>query len=115
MKLASENLRDRSWQLQQHLEEIFTDPNHPEFFFKDIDFARKYNVSRHTIEKIRCLSNIPNRKLRIAIFLKKIKEEKFTIRDLSSSFSVKYDSMYKLIEEFKIPHRASNLGRPKRI
>lgn len=113
MNTTSQNFKDRTWQLQQHLEEIFTDPNHPEFFFKDSDFARKYKVSRHTIKKIRYLANIPNRKQRITIFLKKIKEGSYTTPDLAASFSIKYKCMFSLVKELKIPHTTAKRGRSK--
>lgn len=77
--------------------------NNPLYLLKDIDFAKRYDVSRHTIYSIRKQLNIPSRTDRLLHKLKHTKTNRFTIKELSKIFNVKYQCLYKLINERNLP------------
>ncbi|MBD3260624.1 MAG: hypothetical protein GF334_02935 [Candidatus Altiarchaeales archaeon] len=78
---------------------IFRDETDPLYYAKDMDFARQFFVSRHTIQKIREELGVPSRSQRILDRLDKMDLSEFTIKELSSILSVKYQNLYKIITE----------------
>ena len=74
----------------------------PMYFFKDIDLAKKYGVSRHTIYKIREELNIPNRAFRILNCLTKMDLKKYTLKEVSNSLKIKYQNLYKIVKDFDL-------------
>lgn len=72
------------------------------YYYKDIELARKYNVSRHTIYKIRHDYDIPSRSVRIAEALKKIDANRYTIKELSKKLGIKYQNLYRIVKDLKI-------------
>jgi len=89
----------RAKRARESMQEIFSVANHPLYFAKDIDFARKYDVSRHTIYRIREDLNILSRSTRILNRLNKMELTEFTIKDLEKILHVKYQNLYKIILE----------------
>lgn len=95
---------------REELLNIFNDPGHPEHLKKDIYFARKYNVIRHTIYKIREDNKIPPRSERAVHALKGMDTENLTLTEISKYLNIKYQNLYKLVTDNNIPHK-----RKKRI
>ena len=87
---------------RKEMEKILSDDKDPMYFAKDIEFARKYDVSRHTIYFIRDQLEAPSRSERIINKLKKINLSKFTLKDLSSMLGLKYQNLYKIVTENKM-------------
>jgi hypothetical protein len=73
--------------------------SHPMYLAKDIDLAKKFDVSRHTIYKIRDDYEIPSRTNRILTALKGIDMSKYTIKELSDRLGVKYQNLYRIIKD----------------
>ena len=71
-------------------------------FDKDIDFAKKYKVTRHTIYKIRETYDIPSRSDRILKVIRSMDIGKSTIRDISKKLGIKYQNLYKIIKDNSI-------------
>jgi len=78
---------------------IFSDENHPMYFAKDIEYARRYDVTRITIYKIRDSFGVPPRSERLLKKLKKLDLSQHTIKDLSKMLNIKYQNLYKTIQE----------------
>lgn len=91
--------QDRALEARKELEKVFEDKKHPMYFAKDIEYARKFDVSRHTIYRIRDELKIVPRSERIIEHLKTLSLSKYTIRDLQKILNVKYQNLYKLLEE----------------
>jgi len=89
----------RAKRARESIQEVFSVANHPLYFAKDIDFARKYDVSRHTIYKIRKELGIKPRAIRILSRLKKMELTEFTLKDLEKTLHIKYQNLYKIILE----------------
>ena len=92
----------RAEKAREDLKYILTDENHPLYFYKDIEFARKYNVTRHTIYHIREELGAPSRSERILKKLKSIDLKEHTMRDLSKMLGIKYQNLYKIILENRL-------------
>jgi hypothetical protein len=82
---------------------IFSDPKNPLYFSKDIEYAKKFDVTRHTIYKARDTLGIASRSKRILGVLNKMDTKSLTIRDISSKLNIKYQNLYKIISDNKIP------------
>ena len=95
--------QDRADKARKEMALILTNENNPLYLLKDIDFAKRYDVSRHTIYSIRKQLNIPSRTDRLLHKLKHTKTNRFTIKELSKIFNVKYQCLYKLINERNLP------------
>ena len=81
---------------------IFNDPTNPLYFSKDIEYAKKFDVTRHTIYSIRDKLGIPPRSERIIAVLKKMKTKDMCIYDISEKLNIKYQNIYKIITDNKI-------------
>lgn len=90
---------DRAKIARAELKEIFEDPNHQFYYAKDIELAKKYDVTRHTIYKIREDLGVYPRSKRIINRLKEIDRSKFSLKELASYLGIKYQNLYKLITE----------------
>jgi hypothetical protein len=89
----------RAEKARSEMQVILTDENNPLYFAKDIEFARKYDVTRHTIYFIRDTLNIPSRSERLLNKLKKLDLKKYTIKELAEMLRLKYQNLYKVILE----------------
>ena len=93
---------DRAKKAREDMLLTLNDESCKEYFDKDIDFARKHKVSRHTIYKIREQYNIPSRSERILSVLKTIDFKKITIKELSKKLNLKYQNIYKIAKDNNI-------------
>lgn len=84
---------------REELKIIFSDPSNPMYFSKDIEYAKKFDVTRHTIYKIREDLKVPSRSERILSALMKIKTSKTTLKQLSESLGIKYQNLYKIVTD----------------
>ena len=92
----------RAQKAREAMSKIFSDPNHELFLEKDIDLANRFNVSRLTIYNIREELKIPPRTDRILKKLKGIDTKQFTKKELADKLHMKYQNLYKIIQEYKI-------------
>lgn len=103
----SENKRigglDRAKLAREEMKIIFSDTKNPLYFAKDIEYARKFDVTRHTIYKARDTLGIASRSKRILDVLTKMNTKDLTIRDISSELNIKYQNLYKIVTDNKIP------------
>jgi len=90
---------DRSKIARAELKDVFSDTNHELYFAKDIELAKKYDVTRHTIYKIRDELKVPSRSQRIVEKIKTMNIEQFTLKALAAELGIKYQNLYKLIKE----------------
>lgn len=98
--------QDRANKARKVMSKIFMDQNHPLYLEKDIDLARKFDVSRLTIYNIREQLNIPPRTERILGRLKDLGASKYTKKELSEILGMKYQNLYKIIRIYKIKVKA---------
>lgn len=96
---------ERARLARQELEEIFGDPTHPLHVAKDIEFAKKYDVARHTIYKIRDEMKVPPRSKRVLNVLSNMDTSKYTLRELSSRLGLKYQNLYKVVTDENLPYK----------
>lgn len=96
---------ERGQVAREELKLIFKDPANPSYFLKDIDYARRFDVIRHTIYNIRGDLKIPPRSARILHFLRKMKTSNLTIKEISAKLNIKYQNLYKLITDNNIPFK----------
>jgi DNA-binding XRE family transcriptional regulator len=94
--------QERADKARKDMEKIFSDPAHSLYLEKDIDLAKKYNVSRLTIYNIREQLKIPPRTNRILGRLKSVNSKQYTKKELSELLGLKYQNLYKIIREYKI-------------
>lgn len=92
---------------------ILTDENNPLYFAKDIEFARRYDVSRLTIYSIRDELGAPSRYQRLLKKLKSLDLSLYTINDLVKMLGVKYQNLYKVILENNLKVKPDTLRAPK--
>lgn len=90
---------------REELKLIFCNPKDPTFFYKDIDYAKKFDVTRHTIYKIRNDLKIASRSDRILAEIKKLKTKDITLKELSAKLNVKYQNLYKIVTDNKVSIR----------
>lgn len=93
---------DRAKTARDELALILSDDTNKDYFAKDIDFARKYKVSRHTIYKIREQFNIPSRSERILKVLNSMNTKGFSLMEISKKLNIKYQNLYKIIKDNNI-------------
>lgn len=89
----------------EELRLIFRDLSNPLYFSKDIDYAKKFDVTRHTIYSIRNKLGIPSRSKRILSVLKKMKTRDMCVKDISEKLHIKYQNLYKIITDNKVSVR----------
>jgi hypothetical protein len=94
--------QSRASKARRSMSRIFKNENHPLYLEKDIDLARKYDVSRLTIYNIREQLGIPPRTERILARLAKIKTKDYTKKELADLLHMKYQNLYKILREYKI-------------
>ncbi len=92
----------RAQKAREAMSKIFSDPDHELFLQKDIELAKRFNVSRLTIYNIREELKIPPRTDRILKKLKGIDTKQFTKKELADKLHMKYQNLYKIIQEYKI-------------
>ena len=90
---------ERAKKARQELIILLQDEKSQLYFAKDIELAKKYDISRHTMYKIREEYEIPSRLFRILNVLKSIDLSKYTIKDLSEKFNIKYQNLYRIIKD----------------
>jgi hypothetical protein len=90
---------ERARKAYREIKQILTNEDDPLYLTKDIDFARKYDVSRHTIYKIRDRLKSPARSQRLLKKLRGMDTKKYTIKELSKLLKVKYQNLYKMTLE----------------
>lgn len=90
---------------KEELRLIFNDPTNTLYFYKDLEYAKKFDVTRHTIYSIRDKLCIPPRSERILNILKKMKTKDMSINDISEKLHIKYQNLYKIITDNKISVR----------
>lgn len=95
----------RAKMAKEELDVIFKDPLNPLHLAKDIEFAQKYNVARHTVYKIRKDLKIPPRSKRLLAVLKAMDCSEKTIKDLSEELNVKYQNLYKVMSDNNIAYK----------
>lgn len=96
---------DRARLARQDLIKIFNDPTHPLHLAKDIEFARQFDVIRHTVYKIREELNIPPRSKRVLAVLKSMDTGRYTLRELAAKLDLKYQNLYKVVTDFDLPYK----------
>lgn len=94
---------DRAKIAREEMKLIMSDIKNPMYFAKDLEFAKKFNVTRHTIYKAREILKIPSRSERILEALKKTDTKTLTIKDLAVALCIKYQNLYKIITDNRIP------------
>lgn len=90
---------------RDQLKNIFTDITDPLHLAKDIDLAKKYDVARHTIYKIRHDLKIPPRSKRVLNVLKNMDTGRYTLNEIAARWNLKYQNIYKLVLDNNIPYK----------
>lgn len=90
---------ERAKVARAELKEVFERPEHELYFSKDIDLAKKYDVTRHTIYKIRHDLNVPSRSKRIINKVKEMNTNEISLKEMAITLGVKYQNLYKLIND----------------
>jgi len=90
---------DRAKIAREEIIAILSDETNKHYFDKDIDFAKKYKVTRHTIYKIREVYGIPSRSDRILRAIKDIDWKNISIKDISKKLGIKYQNLYKIVND----------------
>lgn len=94
--------QERADKARKDMEKIFSDPTHSLYLEKDIDLAKKYDVSRLTIYNIREQLKIPPRTDRILSRLKSVNSKLYTKKELADLLCLKYQNLYKIIRIYNI-------------
>lgn len=94
--------QSRAQTAREAMSKIFSDFKHELYLEKDIDLAKRFNVSRLTIYNIREELKVPPRTERILFRLKKIDTKKFTKKEIADMLKMKYQNLYKIIREYNI-------------
>ena len=97
--------RARAERARKYLQKIFMNINHPNYCRMDIDFARRFGVTRHTIYKIRRKLCIPSRLSRIIMKLMHVGAYRYTIHELERILGVRYQALYHTIRSRGIKTR----------
>ena len=87
---------------REELVAIFSNPENNDYLLKDIEYARRFDVTRHTIAAIRKQFNIPARTERILSRLETIDTKSMTIKELGVHLGIKYQNLYKILTEHDI-------------
>ena len=94
--------QERAGKAREAMAEIFSDPDNPLYLEKDINLAKKFDVSRLTIYNIREQLGVLPRTERILDRLSKIKTKKYTKKELADIMHMKYQNLYKVLREYQI-------------
>lgn len=103
----------RAKRAREFMRAVMADEGHQMRYAKDIDFARKFDVSRHTIYAIRDDLRMPPRSQRLTDRLKSMRTEDKTLGEICRLLNVKYAGLYKVMTENGIPFK-SDLKSPAR-
>lgn len=106
----------RAKKAREYMQDVMADENHQMRYAKDIDFARKFDVSRHTVYAIRDEISMPPRSVRLAERLKTMNTHDKTLSELCRMLNVKYAGLYKIMTENDLPFKSdfkSSLGRKR--
>jgi hypothetical protein len=87
---------------REKLVAIFSNPEDSDYLLKDIEYARRFKVTRHTIASIRGQFEVPARTERIIKRLEAIDTKNMTLTEISEHISVKYQNLYKIVKEIGI-------------
>lgn len=98
-------MKEKTKAILESLTLALKDPTNPEYFSKDIELAKKYSISRHSVYKIRDTLQVGPRKARLNEVLKSIDTQSMTLKEISERLNIKYQNLYKLVEEFKVPYK----------
>lgn len=93
--------QERAKLARASIQVLFKSSDDPLYFAKDIEFAKMFGVTRHTIYKIREELKIPPRSERIFNRLQDMDYKKYSISDLSEKLGIKYQNLYKIIKEIE--------------
>jgi len=96
----------RAKKAREYMRAVMADEGHQMRYAKDIDFARKFDVSRHTIYAIRDELKMPPRSQRVADRLKRMKTADRTLGEICQLLNVKYAGLYKVMTENGIPFKS---------
>lgn len=96
----------RAAKAREFMQSVMADSTHAMHYAKDIDFARMFDVSRHTVYKIRHDLQIPDRLERVVGCLKRMDTSRYTIWELCSMLNIKYAGLYKILNELKLPYKS---------
>jgi len=96
----------RAQKAREFMNTVMADEAHPMRYAKDIDFARKFDVSRHTIYSIRDEIKMLSRSDRLAAKLKATNTKDKTLGELCLLLNVKYAGLYKIMTENELPFRS---------
>lgn len=96
---------ERGKTARKELEKIYADPKHPMHLAKDIEFVNKFDVTRHTIYKIREELDVPPRSKRVLTVLENMDTAAFTLNELVEKLNLKYQNLYKIMNDNKLPYR----------
>ena len=104
----------RAAKAREYIRSVLDSETHPMRYAKDIDFARKFDVSRHTIYSIRDELGMESRSDRLAKRLTSMKTDDKTLGELCAILNVKYAGLYKIMTENELPFK-SDLKQPSRV
>jgi hypothetical protein len=93
---------ERARVARMELLSIFSNKDSNESLLKDIEYARRFNVTRHTISSIRDQFEVPPRSERILNRLKATHTEDMTLAEISDALGIKYQNLYKIVKENEI-------------
>lgn len=102
--------QERAQKARKEIMDIMFNDGHPLYFIKDIDLAKKFDVSRLTIYKIREQLRIPSRLNRVKKVLKSMDTSEYTIKELSLKLNIKYQSLYKIVTDMGLPFQINKKG-----
>lgn len=96
---------ERARAARQELKKIFSDPSHSLHLAKDIELARRFDVTRHTLYKIRDEMKIPSRSKRVLRVLQDMDTCNYTLKELSDRLGLKYQNLYKVMTDAGLPSK----------
>ncbi len=113
-KIGKAGGHERARGARSDIRAIYNDPDHPLYLAKDIILANKFNISRHTIYKIRDEIKVPPRSKRILMRLQLMDTRPLSIGQIARKLSsdvvdIKYQNLYKIINDNNIPIKRSDL------
>lgn len=95
--------QERAERARVVLTEIFSNINHPSYLEKDIDLAKKLEISRLTLYTIREELRVPPRTDRILHRLRSMNTKEYTKKELAALLGLKYQNLYKILNQYTIP------------
>lgn len=104
---------NRAQTAREEISKIFADEKNELYFAKDIELSKKFNISRHTMYKIRDELNVPSRSKRILNALKKFDLNNISVNEMSRILNLKYQNLYKIVTENNISFKQEKKKREK--